>query len=91
MKVRNSFYFVFCALSWGSSYLLIKLILNEIPPADIAMYRVLLGFLTTTAFIKSNKKVERKDHSLLLFLVAQNILHCVYSDKLPEDKCWEET
>ena len=65
MKVRNSFYFVFCALSWGSSYLLIKLILNEIPPADIAMYRVLLGFLTTTAFIKSNKKIERKDHSLL--------------------------
>ena len=62
MLIRNYFQILLTSSLWGSSFLLMKLALDELNPFHISFYRIFIGMIFMNLFITKIDKLNKKDH-----------------------------
>ena len=62
MLIRNYFQILLTSSLWGSSFLLMKLALDELNPFHISFYRIFIGMIFKNLFITKIDKLNKKDH-----------------------------
>lgn len=76
-KSWTPLWFVALALTWGSSFLFIKISLDDLAPAQIVLFRLVLGAITLNAILLVTKRHWPREWKLIGHLAVVGFLLCV--------------
>lgn len=65
------------ALTWGSSFLLMKVALQEFTPAQVALGRILVGALTLTTLMVLSRRRWPRERRIWVHMAVVSVLLCV--------------